>query len=224
MPPNELRQILKQYEQKYGHNAREYAEQTLPKWRSENVTMSGVVASRLFNLLPPCMPLSAKYSLVENLWRHYGPSSKKSLLIGIDADLDTIVETIRRYIEQVVVNYKLPENLEWRFDWLSAGDVQIKQQLLNHFRGLEKSLVIEGAKLQIPVMLEHLRNDLGWQTHHLAQVLTIGKHQLELLVDRRASGVKLAETAPSVSTLTKNQLRWLWWVVAAALLVYWLTR
>ena len=78
LPSNQLRPILDEYEKKYGRKAREYAEEVgLSGWRSGRVTMSGMVKKRLFNLLPPRMPLLAKYSLVENLWNHYGPRSKK---------------------------------------------------------------------------------------------------------------------------------------------------
>ena len=39
----------------------------IPKWRTGRVQMSGMVAERLFNLLPPRMPLGVKYKLVEGL-------------------------------------------------------------------------------------------------------------------------------------------------------------
>jgi hypothetical protein len=41
LPSQELRPILDAYEQRYGRVAREYAERTLPRWRSREVTMSG---------------------------------------------------------------------------------------------------------------------------------------------------------------------------------------
>jgi hypothetical protein len=50
------------------------------------------------------MPLPAKCRLTENLWRHVGPSSKKTLRIGLDADLELVVDAVRRHIEDVVVN------------------------------------------------------------------------------------------------------------------------
>src|SRR5215469_5747346 len=57
LSPVELSSILNEYQGKYGRSAREYAEQTIPKWRSGRVQMSGMVAERLFNLLPSRMPL-----------------------------------------------------------------------------------------------------------------------------------------------------------------------
>jgi hypothetical protein len=62
-----------------------YAEQTMRKWRAGTVQMSGTVAERLFSLLPPRMPLTEKYKLVETLWTHVGPRSKKIVSLGLDA-------------------------------------------------------------------------------------------------------------------------------------------
>jgi hypothetical protein len=76
LSPVELTAVLDDYQRAYGSEAREYAAKTIPKWRSGRVQMSGMVAERLFNLLPPRMPLGVKYKLVEGLWHHVGPSSK----------------------------------------------------------------------------------------------------------------------------------------------------
>ena len=83
--------------------------------------MSGLVASRLYSLLPPRMPLEAKYKLTEVLWRHVGPSSKKTLRVGSDASIDAIVEIASKHIDEVVTEYKIPDKLERRFEWLSSG-------------------------------------------------------------------------------------------------------
>lgn len=218
LPANRLRTILSAYETKHGREAMEYAEATLPKWRSGRVQMSGMVASRLFNLLPPRMPLPEKYKLTENLWQHVGPSSRKTLRVGLDAGIEDALGVVRDHIEQVVVNYKIPETLERRFDWLSAGDVHVKQDLLNHLRQMEKSLVVEGARAQLPVMLAHLSGADGRNTHRLAQVLKIGRHELELLIDKKASGVKLEEpsvAARAVAASSSESYAWVWWIAAA---------
>jgi hypothetical protein len=227
LPAHPLRTILDAYEAKYGREPREYAEVTLPKWRSGKVKMSGMVASRLFKLLPPRMPLQEKYKLTKNLWQHVGPSSRKTLRVGLDAGIEDALGVVRDHIEQVVVNYEIPESLERRFDWLSAGDVHVKQDLLNHLRQMEKTLVVEGAKNQLPVMLAHLNSADGQHTHRLAQVLKIGKHELEILVDKRSSGVKLEEpsvAARAVAASTNGSYAWVWWVAGILLVIFLLAR
>ena len=196
LPPRELSAILNEYGRRYGSSAKSYAEQTMPKWRSGRTQMSGMVAERLFNLLPPRMPLSAKYKLTENLWEHFGPRSKKRLRIGLDAAVGDAVDAVRAHFDEVVLHYKIPPELERRFDWLAAGDVSIKQELLNHLRSKERLLLSEGARIQLPVMVGHMRDDRTALTSRMAQTLKIGKHELELLVDPKAQGVNLEEYTP----------------------------
>jgi hypothetical protein len=93
-------------------------------------------------------------------------------------------------MDDVVVHYTIPTSLERRFDWLAAGDSRVKQQLLNHFLEHEKTFVTEGARQRVPVLLEHLRDNTGANTYRAAEVLKIGNHELEVTVDRNASGVR----------------------------------
>jgi hypothetical protein len=217
----ERRPIFDEYEKRYGRPAREYAERTVPDWRSGTTGMSGQTAIRLFNLLPPRMPLTAKYVLIENLWAHFGPRSKKVLRVGLDAPINMVVQAVSDHIDSTVANYKIPDNLEQRFSWLSAGDVQVKQQLLNYFRQKEKTLVVETARAKVPVMLEHLLTDDGRHTHRLAEILRIGKHELEITVDRKSSGVTLLE--PSSLRSQAGNVPWFWVIVALLILWYYLS-
>ena len=96
LPPHQLRIILDAYGKEHGSSARSYAEQKIREWETGAVQMSGQTAARLFNLLPPRMPLAAKYRIVENLWKHAGPKSKKTCRVGMDASVDPVVDWRRR--------------------------------------------------------------------------------------------------------------------------------
>ncbi|MES0039644.1 hypothetical protein NKJ74_31180 [Mesorhizobium sp. M0046] len=135
---SELSKILAEYGRQYGAQAQDYASNTMYKWRTGQTKMSGTVAERLFNLLPPRMPLSEKYKLTEGLWKHFGPSSKRVMRVGHDADLEQVILMARQHIEEVVTHYQIPEQIERRFNWLSSGDVGVKQELLNHVRSMER--------------------------------------------------------------------------------------
>jgi hypothetical protein len=143
------------------------------------------------------MPLGIKYKLVEGLWHHVGPSSKHRIRVGADANVVEVIELARSKITEFVVNYKIPDHLERRFNWLSAGDVSIKQMLLSHIQEVEKTIVVEAVRAQVPVMLEHLRS-AGWHTGRLAQIARVGKYELELLMDKTVTGARMEE--PSVPT------------------------
>lgn len=192
LPSDELKQVFNDYGSRYGRVKQEYAEETFQKWKSGQVTMSGLVAGRLFNLLPPRMPLREKYALVENLWQEYCPKSSKVLLIGSDTNDHEIIDTIRFHLLDVVVNYDIPEPIQRRFKWLSGGDVNVEQQLLNHLLQKEKDLIVHSMNHRVPVLLNHLREH-GSIIHKMQQQIEIGNHRLDLQFDSKISGIKLIE-------------------------------
>jgi hypothetical protein len=174
--------------------------------------MGGIVAERLYKILPAVMPLSAKYRLTEGLWRHVGPSSKKTLRIGLDAPLEDVLGAVRAHMDDVVMNYRIEAGLAKRFEWLAHGDVHVKQDLLNHLQQMEKTLVVEAARAQMPVMLAHLRSTQGDYTQRLAQILRVGRHELELRLDRHSRGVAVLEPN-AIRASGSNENVWLRWVL-----------
>jgi hypothetical protein len=90
----------------------------------------------------------------------------------------------------------------------------------------------DGARLRLPVMLEHLRSEAGRHTHRVTEVLKIGNHELELLIDKNASGVAVVEPyvglqsainrAANTVTGQGASLKWLWWAAGAVAAVVFL--
>lgn len=232
LSPRSLDVILDAYERQYGSGPRAYAQTTINRWRTGAVQMSGTVAERLFRLLPPRMPLEEKYKLIENLWTHVGPKSRKVLRVGLDASIEQIAEAVRNHMNEVVVRFTIPTSLEKRFEWLSSGDSRIKQDLLNHFLEHDKSLVVEGARQRVPLLIEHLRSCIGANTYRAAEVLKIGNHELEVTVNQSASGVRLEEPhysqpawpKSSPATDTAPSYGWVFWVLGAIFVLFLLAR
>jgi len=220
LPPNELKQIFDEYGGKYGQIKQEYAEETFQKWKAGQVKMSGLVAGRLFNLLPPRMPLQQKYALVETLWKEYCPKSDKVLLIGPDANQREIIDTIQSHLLDVVVNYDIPEPLQNRFNWLSGGDVNIKQQLLNYFLQKERELITHAMNHRLPVLLKHL-NEHGQNIHKMNQQIEIGKHKVSLEFSSKASGIQLLERSNYYSKISDSSSSWgcLGFIIIVALII-----
>ena len=221
LPKSQLKGILDKYEQQYGKSAREYAERTLPKWKSSKVHMSGMVAERLFNLLPPIMPLETKFQLVESLWKHVGPSSTRTYYIGPDADLEELSRKVKEHLQEVVIDYEIPDYMEARFDWLSQGDVGVKQQLLNYFRQQEKLLLSKALRTQLPILMNHLNSEKGILTTHVAQILKVGKHEVQIIVNERVHGI--SEIAPGILGVERDY-SWIWWVIGIIILLWLLIR
>ena len=208
-----LKSVLDAYERKYGRIKREYAENTLPRWRSGRRHMSGLVAGRLFSLLPPRMPLRDKYGLVDTLWKKHCPHTDKVIRIGEDADAKTIIQEIYAFLLDRISHYKIPEPLERRFQWLAAGDVDIYQKLLNHFMDMEKALIVQGMKERLPVLLKH-----SYENREVLQKLShsiqIGNHKLELVFDPNTTGISFEDPSQFRTTaVTSSDTGCLWFII-----------
>lgn len=198
--PDRLRLIFGAYEKTYGKAARDYAEKTLPNWRAGRTQMSGLVAERLFQFLPPWMPLADKYRLTETLWKHYGPSSRKFMLIGLEVPPDEVAAAAQTHLSTVIGEFNVPPALADRFAWLAAGDVQVKQVFLNRLLDAERALAAESIRQQLPVLLNHLAADSRGLTGRIAQTVKVGKHELEIVLNKRYKGLTLVDRMPYASS------------------------
>ncbi len=216
LTPASRQKVLDLYGKKYGTDAKRYAEETMPKWRSGQVAMSGMVAERLFNLLPPLMPIETKYMLTESLWQHVGPSSTKNFYVGKEANPAQISHAVANHLEEVVVRYEIPSQMQKRFDWLAQGDVGVKQQLLNHFREQEKLLLCGALELQLPTLLNHLNSNAGANTTSVREVVQVGKHTVNIEVCE-GLGEAISDVVPRRANASSDS-SWIWWLVGAGLL------
>jgi hypothetical protein len=184
----ELKAVFEEYGRKYGQDKREYAERALPDWKSGNRQMSGLVAGRLFSLLPRRMPVSKKFDLVESLWRFKGPSSHRKIYVGPDACSIELTTMIQEHLKEKVQSYVIDETLSKRFDWLSENDSNLCQDLRNHFLHLEKEQLAAASYDRIGIMLAQIqRSDVLHQT--LIQTFEVGKHQVKLHFSPKSSGI-----------------------------------
>jgi hypothetical protein len=192
--PSQLLRILDAYEGLYGKEARKYAEETIPAWRSGRRKMSGQNAARLFHLLPRFMPLERKYALVESLWTKFAPRSEYSVCFGRNADARAITELVRNHVNQTVNEHNIPDNLQRRFKWLADGDSQVMQQLLNHFLMRDRQQAIEVSSALVHLILPHIQN--GDELKGFRRELKIGGHKVHVFFDSRATEVKLTAGQP----------------------------
>lgn len=183
----ELNTILDAYGNKYGQAKREYAEATLPNWRSGRVKMSGDVAGRLFSMLPAYMPISKKYDLVKSLWEAKCPHSTKTLYIGPDADPHEVISKVRQHLLEVVQNYAIPDSIANRFSWLAQDDAKLQQDLHNYFLQLNRDFVTSAADDRLPRLLATMQGSES--VKHISQKIQIGNHLLDLIFNPAVSGI-----------------------------------
>ena len=166
--------------------------------------MSGMVARRLFALMPPLMPVSQKYQIVESIWKQYGPTSRKYVYVGPDSVANDVLAAIEAYFSSLTVLYVIPARLEREFDWLSDNDVQVKQHLLNHFMDEQRRSAIASATLNLTMILDGMKSDTEHQISKLSHTVFVGNHQLEMRADPLRSGFVLSDSA-SDAILPKSQ-------------------
>jgi hypothetical protein len=149
--------------------------------------MSGVVAGRLFSLLPAFMPVQKKYDLVKSLWEAKCPHSRKTFYVGPDADAQEIVVLVKQHLLDVVQSYVIPESIAKRFQWLARDDVRLQQELHNYFLRLNREVISLASDDRIPQLLAKMRANVIVQ--RMSQNVQLGNHHLELVFDPAASGV-----------------------------------
>ena len=218
LPAPEVDAVLTAYGRRYGAGPEDYARETLPRWRTRTTRMSGLVARRLFDFLPPRMPLRMKYELAENVWRHFGPRSQHSYVVGAEASVMSVAGVVSARLAEVVTPYRVPEDVRNRFRWIASGDVSFQERLLNHFRQLEKELAVQRVHAELPVLQRQVANH-GETTHRAKSVIQVHRHEVHLWVDGRLGNeIREGHPEPIVRVYEPN-LRWIWWVVGAAALV-----
>lgn len=184
---SQLKQILDEYQKQYGRVKREYAEEALPYWKSGRRKMSGLVAGRLFKLLPHHMPVDKKFELVESLWRFKQPSSSRKMYVGPDADAEELTSKVREHLNEKVRSYTIDDSTSKRFGWLAGKDSKLCQDLRNHFLHLEKQQLSNASFDRIGVMIAQVqRTDLS---QSLMQTFEVGKHKVELHFHADSKGI-----------------------------------
>ncbi len=199
-----LNKLLAAYEREFGEKPREYAEATLPNWRSGKRQMSGLVARRLYGLLPPLMPINTKYSIAEGLWNHFGPSSSKLLRFGSDVTVDQLEAAVSEHITSVVQDYSIPDELSEQFEWLASNDVGVKQQILNYLRQVDRDAVVDQSRVRLEIMIESYFGLHADIVQSYEETLKVGKHSLVLKPDRNFEGVAF-EAPPKPATVIRNK-------------------
>jgi len=190
----QLDAIFAAYSSKYGASKEEYARYAFSRWKSGSTKMSGLVAKRLFEFLPPRMPIATKLELAGNVWHHFGTSSSRNYTVGPNADPHLVIDRIRERLTKVIQDYNIPENVKNRFDWLAGGDISVKEHLLNHFRQMDKNIAADSLNEQLPVLQTQMRNHSG-HTGSIHTKIQIHKHSVQIWIDPRL-GAEFREGQP----------------------------
>lgn len=183
-----LRQVLDEYGKKFGADKQAYAEDALPYWKSGRRKMSGLVAGRLFSLLPAKMPVQKKFEMVESLWKHCGKSSTRNFYIGKDADPLELTQKVKSHFEEKVQPHSIDDTITNRFTWLAQQDSELYQQLKNHFLQLERKQLTDASFDRIAAILNQFKSN-NCLNQSITQEFKVGKHSVKLIFNDTNEGI-----------------------------------
>ncbi len=213
----ELNELFAVYKRQYGASKEVYARQVFSRWKSGSTKMSGLVAKRLFNLLPPRMPIAVKLELAGNVWRHFGTSSTHHFTVGPNADAKLFINRLYETFNLEIQDYNIPQSVKNRFDWLAAGDVSVKERLLNYFRQMDRKIATDSLHDQLPVLQAQMRNYSG-HTGSVCTKIEIHKHSVQIWIDPRLDA-HFREGQPERKHTVRGASGVVWLLIAVAVIV-----
>jgi len=186
----QLTRVLDVYRKRFGTPAYEYACETYPLWKSGSRKMSGLVATRLFKILPGLMPIEEKHKLVKSLWLNLTPRGSSIIFtIGPDVSFEALQDALTAWIYETVVGFQLPANLLSRFRWLSDGDVKVQESLLNHFLEQEKSIMVDALGGELKHLQERFRTPSQTHVSKASYSFKLSNHSLSVVFSKKVQGI-----------------------------------
>ena len=117
--------------------------------------------------------------------------------MGPEVSEQELLERIKVHFDKEINGHKINETITNRFKWLSAKDVQLKENLLNYYESLEKKCLKEGIKQRIPSLLKALRQREG-SVSAFNQKTSFGRHVVFVEISPQYEGI--SESKPYVSS------------------------
>lgn len=173
---NSLNKLFEVYGREYGTDKESYARNTYHKWKSGHTKMSGMVAERLFKLLPSFLPIEAKLNLVKSLWNHTKPTSNRMIQVKDEDDPNAIKHQVHAYFTEKLSKHMIPDNFTRRFNWLAGDDSNVRQELENHFMGLQGSLSLGQAYQVIDTLYAQMSATEG--NYNAQHEIKVGGHSV----------------------------------------------
>jgi hypothetical protein len=125
----ELERIFRKYGTIHGRSAEAYARVTHEKWKAGKVRMSGAVAERLINLVPPELDASLRFDLVKKLRSAFLHKENKA----VTAEPENWRAAVAPLVAELLTaseRFRLPQRVLDKVAWLAGGDTQAAQALL----------------------------------------------------------------------------------------------
>lgn len=198
LDPARRSDVLRRYGKKFGQDKEDYAREAFPYWKSGERRMSGLVAGRLFDLLPPIMPMDLKLNIVEGLFESAGRKREDYVLVPMEAEPHEIVAFVDRTCFGYLADVGIDETVKEQFDWLSGEDADVAEKLFKH----AMQVTYDAKKAASEAMLSQLDQELyehGDTIQEITSTIQLRQHQVHI---KRTEAVEEPRT---VDRLTFNR-------------------
>lgn len=180
LPARDLSKVLAEYGSIHGIKAEQYARNTYQKWSSGATKMSGQTAARLLELLPPVLSAAQRFDLVKKLRAH----CFQRKVVRIQSSPATWRQDLVKPLQELVnssVAFTIPERLQDKATWLTAGDVAAAHSLL-------AAAELDEAAIRIAYVEEEMRRIEALMTNidttrRLTHTLTLPQGDITLHVE-----------------------------------------
>jgi len=163
------------------------------------------------------MPIATKLELAGNVWRHFGTTSTHHFTVGPNADTKLAMDRIHETLTAEIQDYNIPENVKYRFDWLAAGDVSVKEHLMNYFRQVDRKIATDSLNQQLPVLQAQMRDHSG-HTGSLHTKIEIHKHSVQIWIDPRLDA-QFRKGQPERKRSASRASGAMWFLIVVAVIV-----
>lgn len=233
-----LDRLLHAYRERYGQRPYEYCIVTIDKWRSGRRQMSGMVAERIFDLLPRFVTPDERQQIAGKLWKHLSPGSDNQLVVSPKSSPEDVRSALDDYADRYIRSYSFPSNLRDRFTWIANRDVELTEKLLNYFQQMEYKVAARAIRVRLPIIEEKLRALNNSMTATVSEEFLVGKHRLKIvftnpkdetpqphveLLDMKTPRVR-QQTGTRTSTDDDNPVGCLVWLLVIAALLWLVNR
>lgn len=187
----ELERLFRAYEISYGITAATYARKAYLKWRSGEVRMSGATAERLLRLLPPLLPLEARFELVRKLLAAKFRPMHRSIRTTLDRWREDLMPIVRDVVDHGA-SAVIPSALKERVAWLSGKDVMIVENLLlaaSQNEAVQRVKFLEFELERVELMVQQ-RDEADTSITHVI-VLPQGTVNVYIDIPRRPLGLRV---------------------------------
>ena len=212
MSPELREKVFREYGRIYGPERLDYARDTYEKWKTGQVKMSGMVAKRIFDLMPRYLTPEQRMSVVEYIWRKLRRHDSVYFRFSPVVTASDLQRKLQGYLEEHVKTREVPEDLKKEFSWLSSEDTAVYEKLLNRFLDLDRQRILTTVRLTMQKVQQFLRNpDNAVYLQKFEQTVKTDGLEIHLLFDPGVEGVSITSHDPRFrrsSTAEDNYMGW----------------